>query len=52
MSWSIGGSDGNKYLKLAPTESKGALKKYEELQNKIRYLIRSKTDNSNNYDVK
>lgn len=52
MSWNIGESDGNKYLTLAPTESKGTLKKYEELQNKISYLIRSKTDNSDNYDVK
>ena len=46
-------SSGNKYLMLVPAyESKGTLKKYEELLTKIRDLIRSKTDNSDNYDVK
>ena len=43
----------NKYFKLVPTDkSKVTLKKHEELGNKIRYLIRSKTNNSDNYDEK
>ena len=33
-------------------ESKDTLKKYEELWNKIRDLIRSVTNNSDNYDEK
>ena len=38
----IGKSNGNKYFTLIPTdESKHTLKKYEELWNKIRDLIRS-----------
>ena len=37
-------NDGNKYLTLVPTnESKGKIKKYEELWSKIRDLIRSIT---------
>ena len=43
----------SKYLTLAPTnESKEKVKKYEELWNKIRDLIRSITKNSNDYDEK
>ena len=46
-------SNGNKYLTLIPTgESKDTQKKYEKLWDKIRDLIRSITDNSNNYDEK
>ena len=38
---------------LVPTnESKGKIKKYEELWSKIRDLIRSITKNSNDYDEK
>ena len=45
--------NGNKYLSLVPTnESKEKLKKYEELWSKIRYLIRSITKNSDEYDEK
>ena len=37
-------NNGNKYLTLVPTnESKGKIKKYEELWSKIRDLIRSIT---------
>ena len=37
---------GNKYLTLIPTnESKSTLKKYEELWNNIRNIIKSKTNN-------
>ena len=37
---------GNKYLTLIPTnESKNTLKKYEELWNNIRNIIKSKTNN-------
>ena len=43
----------NKYLKLVPTnESKGKIKKYEELGIKIRDLIRSITKISDDYDEK
>ena len=43
----------NKYLKLVPTnESKGKIKKYEELRIKIRDLIRSITKISDDYDEK
>ena len=46
-------SNGNKYLTLVPThESKDTLKKDEELWNKIRDLIRSLTNNSDNYEKK
>ena len=46
-------SNGNKYLTLAPTdESKDILKTYEELWNKARGLIRSISNNSDNYDEK
>ena len=42
-----------KYLTLVPTnESKEKIKKYEELWSKIRYIIRSMTKNSNDYDEK
>ena len=41
------------YLTLVLTdESKDTLKTYEKLWNRIIDLIRSKTDNSNNYDEK
>ena len=40
-----------KYLTLVPTnETKEKIKKYEELWSKIRYLIRSRTKNSEDYD--
>ena len=43
--------DENKYLTLVPTnESKENIKKYEELQIKIRYFIRSVTKKSNYYN--
>ena len=45
--------NGNKYLILVPTnESKEKIEKYEELWIKIRYLIRSITKNSDDYDKK
>ena len=45
--------NGNKYLILVATdESKDTLKKYEELWNKIRDLIRPKTKNLDNCDEK
>ena len=44
---------GNKYLTLVPTnENKEKTKKYEELWNKIRDLIRWISKNSINYDDK
>ena len=46
-------SNGNKYLTLvSPDESKDTIKKYEELWNKIRDLIRSMTNNSENFEEK
>ena len=46
-------SNGNKYLTLVPTdESKDILKKYEELWNKTRGLIRSVTYSLDNYNEK
>ena len=46
-------SNGNKYLTLVSTdERRETVEKYEELWNKIRDLIRSITDNSDNYDEK
>ena len=43
--------NGNKYLALVQTdESKDALKKYEELPTKIKDLIRSTSNSSDNYD--
>ena len=46
-------SNGNKYLTLVSTyESKDTWKKYEELWNKIRNMIGSITNNSDNYDEK
>ena len=43
----------SEYLTLVPThESKGKIKKYEVLWSKIRYLIRSITINSDDYDEK
>ena len=48
--------NGNKYLTLVPTnkskKEKKELKKFEELRSKIRYLIRSITKNSDDYDEK
>ena len=41
----------SKYLTLVPTnETKEKIKKYEELWSKIRYLIRSRAKNSEDYD--
>ena len=41
----------SKYLTLVPTnDTKEKIKKYEELWSKIRYLIRSRTKNSEDYD--
>ena len=46
-------NNGTKYLTLVSTdEIKGILKKYEELQNNIKGLIRSITNNLSNYDKK
>ena len=43
--------NGNKYLTLVPTkESKEKIKKYKEMQKKIRDLIRSVTKKSDDYD--
>ena len=43
--------NGNKYLTLVPTnESKEKIEKYEELWIKIKYLIRSITKNSDDYN--
>ena len=43
--------NGNIYLTLVPTnEGKGKIKKHEELWIKIKYLIRSITKNSSDYD--
>ena len=45
--------NGNKYLMIVPTnESEENIKKYEELRIKIRYLINSVTEKSNDYDKK
>ena len=42
--------NGNKYLMLVPSDKyKNTLNKYEELWNRIRDLIRSITDNPDNY---
>ena len=45
-------SNGNKNLTLVSTndEGKDTLKKYEELRSKIKYFIRSTTNNSGSYD--
>ena len=44
---------GNKYFTLVPTdENKDTLKKYEEMWSKIRDLIRSVTNNSDDYGEK
>ena len=49
----IGENNGNEYLKLISSdESKNRLKKYKKLWNKIGDLIRSRTNNSDNYDEK
>ena len=46
-------SSGNKYLMVAPTNgSKGTIKMYEEMLTRIRDFIRSKTNNSEDYDEK
>ena len=45
--------NGSKYLTLVPTnESNEKIKRYEELWRKIRDLIRSVTENSDDYDEK
>ena len=44
-------SNGNKYLTLVTTDAIHT-KKYEELWNKIAYIIRSKTSKSDNYEQK
>ena len=45
--------NGNKYLTLVPTnESKGKIKRYEDLRIKIKDLTRSVTKKSDNYDQK
>ena len=46
-------SDGNKYLTLVPNEeTEDTLKKYEGQWSKIRDLIRSTRNNSDNYEEK
>ena len=46
-------SNGGIYLTLVPTdESKVVLENYEDLRSRMRDLIRSKTNNSDNYDKK
>ena len=51
--WYLEEINGNKYLTLVPNnESKEKFKKYEELMIKIKYLIRSMTKNSDDYDQK
>ena len=50
---SIEESNANKYLMLVPTdESKDILQKYDELWTKVKDLIRSITNNSDDYDKK
>ena len=50
---SIEESNGDKYLTVDPTdESKGIFNKYKEMQSKIRDLIRSITNNLDDYDKK
>ena len=45
--------NGSKFLTLVPTnEIKEIIKKYEELRIKIKYLIRSVTKKSGDYDKK
>ena len=51
--WYLEESNRNKYLTLVPTDkSKDTLTKYEELLSEIRYLVRSITNISDNYDEK
>ena len=45
-------SSGNKYLTIVPTAERKDTKKYGELWNKITVLIRSITNNSDNYNKK
>ena len=44
--------NGNKYLTLVTNESKEKIKTCQELWVKIKYLIRSTTKNSDDYDEK
>ena len=51
--WILEELNKNKYLTLVPTnESKEIMKKYEELWSKVRDLISSITNNSNDYEEK
>ena len=51
--WIFEELDKNKYLTLVPTnKSKEIIKKYEDLWSKVRDLISSITNNSNDYDEK
>ena len=51
INWYIEENNENKYLAQVPSdESKHILKDYEELWTKVRDLIRSKTNNLDNYD--
>ena len=53
INWFIEESNGKKYLTLVPTdENKDILMKYEELWKKIKYLLRSVTNNLHDYDEK
>ena len=53
INWFIEESNGKKYLTLVPTdENKDILTKYEELWKKIKYLLRSVTNNLHDYDEK
>ena len=53
MNWYIEESNGNTYLTLVPTDkSKCTLQKHEELWSKIGDLIKSITNNSDDYDEK
>ena len=46
-------NNGNQYLTLVPAdEGKDTLKNYPKLSNKIKGLIRSMTNDSNNFDQK
>ena len=51
--WDIEESNGNKYFTLVATDkSKDAIKRYEELWNKIRYLIWLKANDSDSHHNK
>ena len=50
INWCIEESNDNKCLLLGPADKAKTLAKYAELWNKVRDVIRSMTNNSDNYD--